>query len=91
MATKAPAMSPSDAPIEPVLDRATGPRRAEVDELVALFRDLTGEEPVVWAGRIIGYGTVHYEYESGHERINAASRLRSRSLAPHDLPRERLR
>ena len=61
-----PAMSPSDQPVAEVLDRATGPRRAEVDELLALHRELTGEEPVVWAGRIVGFGEVEYRYESGH-------------------------
>lgn len=61
-----PAMSPSDAPVESALDRASGPRRAEADELVALFGELTGEPPVVWAGRIVGFGEVEYRYESGH-------------------------
>ena len=66
MAAKEPAMSPSDAPVESVLDKATGPRRAEVDELLALHAELTGEPPVVWAGRIIGFGEVEYQYETGH-------------------------
>lgn len=66
MATKEPAMSPSATPVAEVLDRATGPRRAEVDELLELHREVTGEEPVVWAGRIIGFGEVEYRYESGH-------------------------
>lgn len=66
MATKQPAMSPSDMPVGPVLDRATGPRRAEVDELLALHREVSGEEPVVWAGRIIGFGQYEYRYDSGH-------------------------
>lgn len=61
----APAMSPSDLPVEVALDRAAGPRRAEADELVELFRELTGEEPVVWAGRIIGFGEHEYEYATG--------------------------
>lgn len=61
-----PAMSPSDTPVTEVLDRATGPRRPEVDELLELFSDLTGEAPVVWAGRIIGFGDVEYRYASGH-------------------------
>lgn len=59
-------MSPSDVPVESALDRASGPRRAEADELVALFSELTGESPVVWAGRIVGFGEVEYRYESGH-------------------------
>ncbi|MBL3699176.1 DUF1801 domain-containing protein [Leucobacter luti] len=66
MSAKQPAMSPSDAPIEPVLDRATGPRRAEADELLALFGELSGERPVVWAGRILGFGEYEYRYDSGH-------------------------
>lgn len=65
MAEKAPAMTPSDLPVELVLDRATGPRRAEADELLALLGEISGEEPVVWAGRIIGFGEYEYRYESG--------------------------
>lgn len=66
MAAKQPAMSPSDLPVAEVLDRATGPRRAEADELLALLGEISGEPPVVWAGRIIGFGELEYRYESGH-------------------------
>ncbi|MET1035640.1 MAG: DUF1801 domain-containing protein [Arthrobacter sp.] len=59
-------MSPSDLPVAEVLDRATGPRRAEADELLALLGEISGEQPVVWAGRIIGFGEYEYRYESGH-------------------------
>ncbi|WP_053384004.1 DUF1801 domain-containing protein [Leucobacter celer] len=65
MAAKQPAMSPSDMPVAEVLDRATGPRRAEADELLALHAEISGEQPVVWAGRIIGFGEYEYRYESG--------------------------
>ena len=64
-----PAMTPSKAPIGPVLDRATGARRAEVDELLALHRDVSGTDPVVWAGRILGFGHHTYRYDSGHSGI----------------------
>lgn len=66
MAAKQPAMSPSDLPVADVLDRATGPRRAEADELLALLGEISGEHPIVWAGRIIGFGEYEYRYESGH-------------------------
>lgn len=66
MAAKQPAMSPSDLPVADVLDRATGPRRAEADELLAILAEISGEQPVVWAGRIIGFGEFEYRYESGH-------------------------
>lgn len=64
-----PSMIPSDLPVADVLDRATGPRRAEVDELLALHQEISGEHPVVWAGRIIGFGEYEYRYESGHSGI----------------------
>ena len=67
MAAKQPAMSPSDLPVAQVLDRATGPRRAEADELLAILGEISGEQPVVWAGRIIGFGEFEYRYASGHE------------------------
>ncbi|MEV4900183.1 DUF1801 domain-containing protein [Citricoccus sp. NPDC055426] len=66
MATKPPAMSPSDLPVEQVLERVTGPRRAEADELLALHAEVSGEQAVVWAGRIIGFGEFEYRYASGH-------------------------
>ena len=65
MPLKQPAMSPSDLPVEVVLDRATGPRRAEADELLTMLGEISGEQPVVWAGRIIGFGEYEYRYESG--------------------------
>jgi hypothetical protein len=65
MTAKQPAMSPSDAPVTEVLDRVTGPRRAEADELLAMFGDVSGEQPVVWAGRIIGFGEYEYRHDSG--------------------------
>lgn len=66
MAAKQPAMSPSDTPVTEVLDRVTGPRRAEADELLALHAEVSGQTPVVWAGRIIGFGEYEYRYDSGH-------------------------
>ncbi|MBA8990353.1 hypothetical protein FHW23_001599 [Curtobacterium pusillum] len=64
--TQAPAMRPTGEPIDVVLDRATGPRRAEADELLALHAEVSGADPVVWAGRIIGFGEHEYRYASGH-------------------------
>jgi hypothetical protein len=52
-------------PVTDVLDRATGDRRAEVNELLALISEISGEQPVVWAGRIIGFGEYGYRYDTG--------------------------
>ncbi len=69
MTARQPAMRPGDELPEQVLDRVTGPRRAEADELLALHREVSGAEPVVWAGRIIGFGELAYRYDSGHSGI----------------------
>lgn len=61
-----PAMRPTGEPVVEVLDRARGPRRAEADELCELLGEISGDTPVVWASRIIGFGEVEYRYESGH-------------------------
>lgn len=59
-------MTPSDLPVESVLDRASGPRRAEADALLSLHAEVSGEPAVVWAGRILGFGAYRYRYASGH-------------------------
>ena len=66
MAKSEPAMRPTGETVQSVLDRAAGPRRAEVDELLAMHVEISGEQPVVWAGRILGFGEYEYRYESGH-------------------------
>lgn len=65
----APAMRPTGDPIADVLARATGPRRAEADALLALHVEVSHAQPVVWAGRILGFGEHAYRYESGHGGI----------------------
>lgn len=35
--------------------------------MVAIMREITGEEPVLWGPSIIGFGSYHYVYESGRE------------------------
>ena len=42
-------------------------KRADAKVLDALFRKVTGEEPRMWGLTMIGYGTYHYNYDSGRE------------------------
>lgn len=42
-------------------------RRADAGRLAAIMREVTGEEPAIWPGGIIGYGTYHYKYATGRE------------------------
>ncbi len=42
-------------------------KREDAKVLDAMFRRVTGEEPVMWGPTMIGYGTYHYKYDSGRE------------------------
>ena len=41
--------------------------RDDCRALIRLMHELTGEEPRMWGPTIIGFGTYHYQYASGHE------------------------
>lgn len=42
-------------------------KREDAKVLDALFRKVTGEDPVMWGPSMIGYGSYHYKYDSGRE------------------------
>jgi len=42
-------------------------KREDSLELLKVLQDLTGFEPKMWGPTIIGFGSYHYNYESGHE------------------------
>lgn len=42
-------------------------RREEAEIIDKLHRRVTGLDPKMWGPSMIGYGSYHYRYESGHE------------------------
>src|SRR6185295_19892897 len=46
---------------------ASDVKRRDSHELVAMMQDVVGEPPKMWGPTIVGFGTVHYKYESGRE------------------------
>ncbi len=42
-------------------------RRRDCETLVALMRRVTKHEPCMWGQSIVGFGSYHYTYDSGHE------------------------
>jgi len=42
-------------------------KRADAKALVKMMQAATGEKPVMWGPSIVGFGTVHYVYDSGRE------------------------
>ncbi len=59
-------------------------RRREAFELDAIFRRVTGWNPVMWGPSIVGYGSYHYRYESGREGESLATGFSPRK-AKHSI------
>ena len=78
--TKPTEVDPDDyiAAVEPAA------KRADAEVLDALFRRVTGEPPRMWGPSIVGYGSYHYRYASGHEgrapRVGFSPRTAKHSL-----------
>jgi hypothetical protein len=56
-------------------------RRKDCSALVELFTRQTGLEPKMWGSSIVGFGSYHYKYESGHEGDAPLTGLSSRANA----------
>lgn len=42
-------------------------KRNDAFELLKIMQEITGFGPKMWGPSIIGFGSYHYKYESGHE------------------------
>lgn len=42
-------------------------KRRDSHELIAMMQDVTGAPPKMWGASIVGFGSYHYAYASGHE------------------------
>jgi hypothetical protein len=42
-------------------------KRADSFEILKLMKQVTKEEPKMWGSSIVGFGDVHYKYDSGRE------------------------
>ena len=46
-------------------------RREDSRRLCTMMQEITGQPPAMWGASIIGFGTYHYRYASGHEGDSA--------------------
>jgi|SRR6185369_12918226 len=46
-------------------------QRNDAQKLLALMRKVTRQEPRMWGPSIVGFGSYHYKYASGHEGDSA--------------------
>lgn len=49
----------------------TEQKRKDSYELIELMQNVSGHEPKMWGSNIIGFGTYHYKYNSGHQGDSA--------------------
>lgn len=58
---------PTRASVARFLDAiADAQRRADCRAILALMKTITGKPAVLWGSSIVGFGTYHYTYASGH-------------------------
>lgn len=58
---------PTDVSIETFLESVSDDRRKEAHILIAMMREISGKKPVMWGPSIIGFGSLHYKYDTGRE------------------------
>ncbi len=71
-------------------------RQKDIRELVQVFEETSGFSPKMWGEAIIGFGSYHYKYASGHEGDAPLAGLSNRVaqisiyVYPEDELREKL-
>lgn len=55
------------SPLEWVASLPTARQRDQGEAMLDLFGEVTGADPAMWGPSMVGYGHVHYVYESGRE------------------------
>ena len=58
---------PTGVAVDAFLAGLPEPQQADSRALIALMREVTGEEPRMWGPSIVGFGSYHYRYATGRE------------------------
>jgi hypothetical protein len=59
---------PTNASVEKFLNQiADEARREDCFKIAKIMEEITGNEPKMWGPSIVGFGSYHYKYTSGHE------------------------
>lgn len=73
---------PTNADVGEFIESVTSPvRRRDAHTLRELHSKITGLDPVMWGPSIIGYGSHHYRYATGHEGDMPAAAFSPRTAA----------
>jgi hypothetical protein len=70
---------PTDVSVESYLGAIDNEaRRADCEKLLELMSKITKQKPVMWGPSIVGFGSYHYQYESGREGDSCITGFSSR-------------
>ena len=58
---------PTNVTVETYLSTVEDSRRTEAEQLIKIMHEITRMPAVMWGPCIIGFGSMHYKYESGRE------------------------
>ncbi len=59
---------PTPVSVADFIDAVENPvRRDDAKTVCAMLERVTGESPRMWGPSIVGFGSYHYRYDSGHE------------------------
>jgi hypothetical protein len=79
-AKRGPAASKTDRSVEEFLSQVTDEqRRQDAHRLCAIMAEVTGEQSAMCGTSIVGFGSYHYRYPSGHEGDSALASFSPRS------------
>jgi len=74
--------TPTTASVKAFLDAIEDDeRRKDCKTLVTMMKRVTGRTPKMWGPSIVGFGTYHYKYASGHEGDSCLVGFASRASA----------
>ena len=85
---------PTGVAVDTFLEGVADPgRREDAKQVRAMMERLSGEPATMWGPSIVGFGTYHYKYDSGHEgdmaRIGFSPRARELVLYLDDTGYQR--
>jgi len=74
-----PKTKPTEVSVEShIAAIANEEQRNDAQTLIALMRRVTKQEPRMWGPSIVGFGSYHYKYASGHEGDSALAGFAAR-------------
>ena len=65
-------------------------KRRDSFTLLEMMRQVSGFEPVMWGDSIVGFGSYHYRYATGHEGDMPIIGFSPRCTGPDPLHHDRL-